>query len=113
MRGPGCAQREKRGFTLLELLIVVVILGILAAVIAPRFTASASDTKKSGCRHNKAVINEAVERYYALEGKWPAKNLADIGADTRYFPDGLPTCPEDGGAYQLDLDTHRVQGHGN
>ena len=43
--------------------------------------------------HNKATINAAVERWYVEKGTWPANNLSDIGADTNYFPDGLPTNP--------------------
>jgi len=77
----------------------------------PRFTASASDAKKTGCAHTKALINEAVERYYFLEGKWADKKLADIGADPKYFPKGLPTCPVDGSSYQLNSTKHCVQGH--
>jgi hypothetical protein len=61
--------------------------------------------------HNRAEINIAVEQYYIHTGVWPANNLSDIGADPDYFPDGVPTCPVSGNAYQLDGTLHRVQGH--
>ncbi|MFP4057497.1 MAG: competence type IV pilus major pilin ComGC [Candidatus Brocadiia bacterium] len=104
-------HRRRRGFTLLELLIVVVILGILAAVIVPRFTVSAAEAKKNACAQNVANINTQVERWYFEKGSWPASDLSDIGSDADYFPDGLPTCPVDGSAYALDATTHRVTGH--
>ncbi len=103
--------RKRKGFTLLELLIVVVILGILAAVVIPRFTVSAATAKKNTCAQNVANINTQVERYYFEKGAWPAADLSDIAADADYFPDGIPTCPVDGSAYTLDSTTHRVTGH--
>jgi len=103
--------RKLKGFTLLELLIVVVILGILAAVVIPRFTVSAATAKKNTCAQNVASINTQVERYYFEKGSWPAADLSDIGADAEFFPDGIPTCPVDGSAYALDAITHRVTGH--
>ena len=73
-----------RAFTLLEMLIVIVILGVLAAVIVPRFTVSAAEAKKNACARIKAQINTMVELWYFRKGKWPKANLSDIGADPEY-----------------------------
>lgn len=101
-------SNKKSGFSLLELLAVVTILGIIAAIIVPRVTVS-SDTAKQRVRdHHKATINAAVERYYVNTGSWPANDLSDIGADVNYFPDGIPTNPVDSTAYSLNATTHRV-----
>ena len=102
-------RSKKHGFSLLELLAVVTILGIIAAIIVPRVTVS-SDTAKTKVRdHHKSTINAAVERWYIdKNGSWPANDLSDIGADVNYFPDGLPTDPVGGGAYSLNAVTHRV-----
>ena len=101
-------SRKKSGFSLLELLAVVTILGIIAAIIVPRVTSS-SDTAKTKVRdHQKATINAAVERWYIDKNSWPAATLADIGADTDYFPEGIPANPVDGSAYALNATTHRV-----
>jgi general secretion pathway protein G len=105
-----CRTIAKRqlAFSLMELLAVVVILGIIAAIVLPRVAVS-SDTAKSKVNlHNKAQINSAVERWYTAKGTWPANNLSDISADMNYFPAGLPTNPVDGSAYTLNSTTHRL-----
>jgi len=99
---------KKRGFSLLELLAVVTILGIIAAIIVPRVTVSSATAKTKVRDHHKATINAAVERYYIDNNAWPATNLSDIGSDVNYFPDGLPTNPIDGSSYTLNATTHRV-----
>jgi len=105
-------RRKKSAFTLVEILAVVVILGILAAVVVPRVLVSSADAKTNACYQNKASINTAVEKWYFDKGSWPLDTLADIGADPDFFPDGIPVCPVDGiTAYALDPVTHRVTGH--
>jgi prepilin-type N-terminal cleavage/methylation domain-containing protein len=99
---------KKNGFSLLELLAVVTILGIIAAIIVPRVTVSSATAKTKVRDHHKATINAAVERYYIDNGTWPASNLSDIGVNANYFPDGLPVNPVDGTAYTLNATTHRV-----
>jgi len=99
---------KRTGFSLMELLAVVTILGIIAAIIVPRVTVSSDTAKQKVNAHNKATINAAVERWYIENGSWPANDLTDIGADTDYFPDGIPTNPINGGAYSLNAGTHRV-----
>jgi len=101
-------RRKRFGFSLMELLAVVTILGIIAAIIVPRVTVSSDLAKQKVNAHNKATINAAVERYYIENSVWPADNLSDIGADTNYFPDGIPVNPTDGSAYTLNSTTHRV-----
>ena len=99
---------KKSGFSLLELLAVVTILGIIAAIIIPRVTVSSATAKQKVRDHHKATINAAVERFYIDNNAWPANDLSDIGANVNYFPDGLPTNPVDGSAYSLNATTHRV-----
>lgn len=104
------ARATKRGgFSLMELLVVVTILGVLAVMIVPRVTVTSATTKSQVDQQNRSLIDSAVERYHLAEGNWPADNLGDIGTDVNYFPSGLPTNPVTGAAYSLDPTTHRVQ----
>ena len=105
------SNQLRRGFSLLEMLAVVVILGIIAALIVPRVGQSSENAKEKCCLHNRAEINITTEQYYIHNGVWPADDLSDVGADVDYFPDGLPTCPVSGQPYRLDPTTHRVVGH--
>ena len=99
---------KRNGFSLMELLAVVTILGIIAAIIVPRVAISSDTAKAKVNSHNKATINAAVERWYVEKGSWPANNLSDIGADTSYFPEGVPVNPTNNSAYSLNATSHRV-----
>ncbi|MEM8944048.1 MAG: prepilin-type N-terminal cleavage/methylation domain-containing protein [Planctomycetota bacterium] len=103
-------SNRRGGFSLLELLAVVTILGIIAAIIVPRVTVSSDSAKTQVRDHHKATINAAVERFYVDTGSWPANDLSDMVPPTTfdYFPDGVPTDPVGGGAYSLNATTHRV-----
>ena len=102
-------KNRRFGFSLLELLAVVTILGIIAVVVIPRISVSSGEAKKNADQQNRSEINSAVERWYFNTGTWPKADLTDIGADANYFPAGLPTNPIDGSAYALDATTHRVK----
>jgi prepilin-type N-terminal cleavage/methylation domain-containing protein len=102
------SKQKYRGFSLLELLAVVTILGIIAVVVIPRISVSSSTAKSNSNQQNRAEINSAVERWYFEKGTWPANDLSDIGADTNFFPNGLPTNPTDNSAYTLNATTHRA-----
>ena len=106
-----CRRPKRAAFSLMELIAVVTILGILAAIIVPRVTGGNDMAKDKTCLHNRTEINITVEQYYLHNGVWPASDLSDIGADPNYFPDGLPTCPVSGQPYRLDPTTHRLIGH--
>ena len=67
---------KKKGFTLVELLIVVIILAILAAIIVPQFSASTNDAKAAALQSNLANMRSAIEFYYQEHGEYPGANVA-------------------------------------
>jgi general secretion pathway protein G len=99
-------SRKRGGFSLLELLAVVTILGIIAVVVIPRISVSAGAAKANANSQNMSEINSAIERFYFNNGSYPT-NLADLTAD--YFPEGVPTNPVTETAYTIDSTTHRIQ----
>ena len=104
-------MRSKKGLTLIELLIVVIILGALAAIAIPRITTSATTAKQNACNTNVDTLNTAMEMYKMDHSSTTYPALATVTADINYFPDGVPVCPF-GTAYVLKGDgTNRVQTH--
>ena len=101
-------SKNRKGFSLLELLAVVTILGVIAAVIISRFSDTSYTAKKKLNAHNKAVVNATVERYYLDKSAWPSADLTELNNNS-YFPDGIPVSPWDGTTkYKISTTTHRV-----
>jgi len=66
------------GFTLVEILIVVVILGILAAIVVPQFTNAANDARAGNLQSQIKTIENQLELYRARTGSYPT--LAELQA---------------------------------
>jgi general secretion pathway protein G len=60
-----------KAFTLIEILIVVVILGILAAVVVPQFTSAADDANDAAVRSQLQTLRGQIELYRAQQGADP------------------------------------------
>ena len=65
-------MKKRKAFSLLELLAVVTILGIIAAIVVPRVQVSTDAAKNEVNSHNMATMNAAIERYYVDNDDWPA-----------------------------------------
>jgi general secretion pathway protein G len=99
-------RKRQNGFSLLELLAVVTILGIIAAVILARFSSSTDHSKEQVRKHHAAAIHSAVERFALENGRLP-NTLAEID-NTDNFPDGLPEDPVTGAGFIYNSTTGRV-----
>ena len=56
-------MKAKKGFTLVEILIVVVILGILAAIVIPQFTSASTEAKEAALVSNLQAVRSQIELY--------------------------------------------------
>jgi len=70
--------KNQAGFTLIEMLIVIIVLGILAMVIVPQITVSTEDAKVNTLKTNLSGVRSAIETYYAQhENKYPGELKID------------------------------------
>ena len=103
---------RSKGFTAFEVLAVVMLISILAAIVIPRYSITSKRAKVQACEMNRSILNKEIESYVFLEGTWPVDSLDDIKTNYNYFPDGIPTCPVDLTSYELRPSPfHRVSSH--
>lgn len=70
------STHRNRAFTLIEILIVVVILGILAAIVIPQFTDASQDAQLSSVQSQLQTIRGQIELYNVQTGAYPATVVA-------------------------------------
>jgi len=78
------------GFTLVELLVVIVVLAILAAIVLPKFVDSSQRSKESSLRSNLRLLRDALQRFYNDTGSYPAQ-LADLAGKSAPAAGVTPT----------------------
>ena len=92
---------NKKGFSLVELMIVVVIMGILIAVAIPLYGSITTNAKNKTCASNIDSIKNAAVAYYTEHGH--AAEMSDLT-----FEGGTPKCPwgeGDGAEYDVTINT--------
>jgi len=88
--------RKSEGFTLVELMVVVLIIGILVAIAIPVFNAAKANAQKKSCYANQRTIEGVVQTYQADSGVMPAIGAVAAGgwAVPAYIKTA-PFCPAD------------------
>jgi prepilin-type N-terminal cleavage/methylation domain-containing protein len=91
--------RNQRGFTLVELMIVIVIIGVLAAIAVPAYSSYVSKAQERTCEANRRMISTAAGMYYIENDGTYA---TDIDDDLTDYLDNVTSleCPADG-EYEL------------
>ena len=91
-----------QGFTLIEVMIVVAIIGILAAIAYPSYRGHVQDTRRAECQAAMLGLASAMERHFSRNNAYnnPMPTLGNGAGDI--FP---ASCPTDGGpaSYNLNL----------
>jgi len=64
-------KNKNKGFTLVELIVVIAIIGILAAIMMPKFFGFTDDARKSAALSEAKSIRTLCESYYGQYGVWP------------------------------------------
>jgi len=96
----GGKTRSRKGFTLVELLVVIVIIAVLVAIALPRYYQAIYDSKCSTCKSNLKQLDLALHAYYAqlpaASRTW-AQVLTDaptaLFTSSIVFSGGFPVCP--------------------
>ena len=78
--------KTKRGFTLIELMIVVAIIGILAAIAIPKFANLITKGNEANTKGNLGAIRSALSIYYGdMEGTYPTDTLVSLCSGSKYL----------------------------
>lgn len=91
--------QKKSGFTLVEIMIVVAIIGLLAAIAIPSFLNARTRSQRSACQNNLRQLSGAMDQYALDHNNTAPTALSDICGATLYVKQ-TPTCPA-GGSYTL------------
>jgi len=85
--------KTARGFTLVEMILVVLIVSILASIVLPRISYSTDDARKAAAAAAKASANSSLEAAHLLDNYPYPSNTSTSNtflSNTKYFPDGNP-----------------------
>lgn len=82
-------ERARSGFTLVEIMIVVAIIGVLATIAMPSFAKSRRRARVAATVHAIKVFEDAFSRYNLENGVYPVRRWPDMWWDFEEFPDPL------------------------
>ncbi|GAB7548850.1 type IV pilin protein [Cupriavidus sp. CuC1] len=87
-------SRRLNGFTLIELVVVMAIIGLLLTIALPRYLRSIDRGKEQVQRQNLAVMRDAIDKYFGDNGQYP-ENLDELVL--KHYLRSVPEDPVTGG----------------
>ncbi|MCP5049982.1 MAG: prepilin-type N-terminal cleavage/methylation domain-containing protein [bacterium] len=75
-------KRVKKGFTLIEMVVVLAVIAILAAILFPTIAKHISESQVTRATNEGQVITAAIMMLYKDTGKWPSSNAAGVSGPT-------------------------------
>ncbi|MBQ3653588.1 MAG: type II secretion system major pseudopilin GspG [Synergistaceae bacterium] len=72
MRNKKVLMSHRSGFTLIEIMVVVVILGLLSALVVPNISSNVSEAQRTAARTQISQIEQALEKYHMDNGFYPS-----------------------------------------
>ena len=94
-------KKLQQGFTLVEIMIVVAIIGLLAAIAIPNFMKSRDTSQKNACINNLRLIDAAKEQWALEKNKTTGDTPTDDEIALYMKGDVMPTCPSGDQAYTV------------
>lgn len=83
---------NEKGFTLIEVVVVVAVIAILAAVLTPYITKYIDDSKIAKARNESQVIGGAMTNFFKDTGMWPSRNAAGAAVVVLYTGTTTPAA---------------------
>lgn len=108
------ARKKTKGFTLVELMVVLTVIGLLLSVVVPDYVGRVKRAEEAVLQENLNVMRDALDKHYADAGRYPAqldelvakRYLRSIPKDPLTQSESswivvAPTDPEKGGVYDV------------